>query len=246
MKKLLLLFVLLAGCTITGNVVFGGQNMHLQESRVTETSAEIIWTTNSTSDATFILDDIVLVFNDSQSFTASVQNLQPGKRYSYTIIACNAEEKCENYYGSFKTAENGAGAITAAAIRIPAVPLSSGSLSAVLFVIILVVIIVAVVRIAPNIEPLQPLQLSDTIRMAEHHAKQGNHEQALAHYKTAHQLYEKLDEAKQLKHYPKLLALYRSLSMRNKAAEASVLVDKYAEGSITGEELERLRELLTE
>ena len=121
--------------------------------------------------------------------------------------------------------------------------------SSVLFGLLSLAALVVVARIGANTlkeaEESSSPNIQTAIEKAESTAKQGSYPAAATLYKSIKQQYAQLDPLERLQYYARIIDIHRQLAKQAVIAEANYLTDKYVAGTITGQEFERLRELLT-
>ena len=238
-------FLLLSGCTLTGLVISDAPVLEITEQIITEDRAIIQWKTNASADATFLIGDRAMSFNDSRRFTADIGGLEPGKTYAYSIVVCE-DERCRNHYGRFTTKGSGMKGLTGAVAGLEFVA-SGGKLMPLLMYGIVGILagIIVVSSMASMPYKMRSGKMNKKLRTASQLLVDGHHTHAKAHYESARVLYEKLDMKRKKQNYEPLLDVYHQLTLQSRAVEANSLVDKYVQGTISEEELDRLRDLLS-
>lgn len=122
------------------------------------------------------------------------------------------------------------------------------AISSALFGLISLAALVVVARIGANTvndaDENEP-SMKTAIERAEKAAEKGSYPEAAALYNNIKLQYSQLDQLERLQYYPKIIGIHGQLAKQAKIAEASGLTDKYVTGTITEQEFERLRELLT-
>ena len=86
----------------TGFATFRGDMLKVELSniQVLDTEASLSWTASKTALSTLKFDNQETAFSADTSFKKHITGLEPGKRYDYTIRACD-EELCvekSNYF----------------------------------------------------------------------------------------------------------------------------------------------------
>jgi hypothetical protein len=117
-----------------------------------------------------------------------------------------------------------------------------------MYVLLGLVVLIVVVRVSyTRISEFESSEreFRNLMREAEELVRSDRHSEAYSRYNNARKLYMQLKPTKKVKHYDKLMALYISLSQHKKMREAHYLADKYIAGTITKEELEKFRELIS-
>ncbi|MFH1182186.1 MAG: hypothetical protein V1702_04465 [Candidatus Woesearchaeota archaeon] len=218
------------------------------------TEARIEWKTNELTTSVLTVLDQVRKFENLREFSTTIQSLEPGKKYSFEIIACDASINCGNYQGEFTTsAENKPlpeekQGITGAVISADVFKEAKSIALVVFYGLLAVVVLGVVARTGYNaisgMSNTTERQMKNSMRSAEELIKAGRKEEAFAHYNDARALYSRVSPERQAKYYDQLIATYSVLQQHRKAKEAGRLADRYIAGSITREELERLRDLL--
>jgi hypothetical protein len=220
------------------------------------TEATIEWKTNVPTTSVLTVVDQVRKFENLKTFSTTIQNLEPGSEYQFEIIACDAGINCGNYQGEFTTStedkplpeEKGNG-ITGAVISADFLK-EAKSIAFVVFYGLLAVVVLGVVAMAgynaiSNRPSTPEKQMKSSMRSAEELIKADKKEEAFAHYNDARALYSRISPDRQAKYYDDLVATYSILQQHKNAKEAGRLADRYIGGSITKEELEKLKDLLT-
>ena len=259
-----LLIVFLAGCQISGEAVADIDNIppaiSIRNVDVFDTTASIEWITDEPASAFFALGDDVLRFSRDTSFKADLTNLEMGTRYYYDITVCDIENNCNNHRGTFVTiteeemllakqrAENRQSPITGAAVSSVDVDsvraLTLTAIYALLGIIVLAVVArVGYTTIGQLGDPVEK-EVKSSIAHAENMIRKEKHDHAYEPYKRARETYIKLSPEKRVKYYDKLMETYSALEHHTKTKEAHQLADKYVAGTITKEEMDKLKELL--
>jgi hypothetical protein len=222
---------------------------------VSSTEARIEWATNEQSTSVITVLDQVKKLERMKSFSTTIQNLEPGKEYQYDITACDAAINCGHYQGKFTTASKGTSlqaekkqGITGAVISADLINEAKSIATMVFFGLLAIVILGVVVKTGynafTNISDPAEKQIKEAVRNAESLIKQGKNDDAMAHYNSARSLYSQIPPDKQAKYYDRLILAYNQLQQHQKAKEAGRLADRYIAGSITKDELEKLKDLL--
>ena len=142
----------------------------------------------------------------------------------------------------------GFNAITGHAIGPPlnGVQAATGSI---LFGLLSLAALVVVARIGANgieeQEETSSPSIKANLEKAEMAIQQGNHAAAYPLYNSLKQQYSGLGPVEKLNYYARIIEVHTQLSKQAVIAEANSLTDKYVNGSITEQEFERLRELVT-
>ncbi len=245
MKYLLVFMVLLAGCSITGNVVFSTEV--LSDVEVTENAATVHWTTNQPRSAMFVIDEDVRVFDTGRDFETKLTGLSKGTKYEYVIVVCDEEDKCQNHQGSFTTAGEKEAApflgTLGAAIQIPDVSLPEVPLGLIAVVVLGVAVAGLVVQRGQVMTRAPAIEHS--IRLAKEEMSKGNYPEAVKHYHKSREQYTTMKSEKRGAYHSQLVTIYNGLQQQKMSGKANRLVEKYADGSISPEELNELTELLT-
>ncbi len=218
-------------------------------------SAYVKWQTDENAISYFQLQGKTEIFSESNEFGMTIESLNPGKEYSYTISACDKSSNCNQKSGFFTTLaqekqdtqeKEETNQITGAAVtNISGVGAAINKIFFVLLLVAATVILLGGVFRENAISVLPPsIRLGMMLDKAENLIKEKRHEELHGLYTNIRHTYNELDEKNKGKYQPRALDVYSELEAHTKAKEANVLVDKYLEGNITKQEFERLRDLL--
>lgn len=235
----------------TGFLVKGDGNIGLRISGVdvSDTTAKIEWKTGTEAMSIIAINGNSIAFETAKSFRKEITGLTPGKTYRYVIRACN-ENKCEEKSSELTTESTSpkeqkpSSQITGAAVGVDMARTVQKSISFVFYALIGIVVLVIAGRvgyekIASSRDPMQGM-----VEKAKKLVANEQYEQAYEIYSKARQAYSQLEEEAKLKHYDSLISIYQSLNRYAEVKEAQRLAEKYANGTITREELRRLNEIL--
>ncbi len=216
---------------------------------VSDTTARIGWKTQTEAISTLIIDNNPTAFETAKSFSKELTGLTPGKSYTYIIRACN-ENRCEEKRAELLTLNieaakpKAANPITGAVVGVDMARTVQKSISFVFFALIGMAALVIVGRIgyekiADSRDPMQGM-----VDKAKKLVENEQYEQAYEIYSNARKAYSQLEEAAKLKHYDSLISIYQNLKRYAELKEAQSLAEKYANGTITREELRKLNDML--
>ncbi len=235
----------------TGFLVKGGTDLGLRISSadVSDTTARISWKTQTEALSTLAINNEQNSFEASKQFSKEVTGLTPGTSYDYVIRACN-EIKCEEKSSELTTKGAGtaepeaAGPITGAITGVDLTRTMQKSISFIFYALIGMVALVIAGRVgyeklASSRDPMQGM-VTDAKKMIENE----QYEQAYEIYSKARQAYSQLEGEARLKHYDSLVSIYQNLKRYSEIKQAQRLAEKYAQGTITKEEMGRLNEML--
>ncbi len=233
----------------TGFIVKGDSVvLRISDAEVSDTTARLSWKTQAEALSVLVVNDKSMAFETARQFSKEVAGLTPGTSYKYVIRACN-ENKCEEKSSEFTTrtsgaAENPASPITGAVIGVSTARAIKNSISYVLYALIGMAALIVVGRIgyekiAESRDPMQGM-VTDAKKLIENE----KYEEAYEVYAKARQAYSQLEEEAKLKHYDSLISIYQNLKRYSELKEAQRLAEKYAQGTITREELRKLNEML--
>lgn len=235
----------------TGFLVKGSGDVELKISspEVSDTTAAISWKTRTEALSILVVNGNSVAFEAAREFSKELTGLAPGTSYKYVIRACN-ENRCEEKSSEFTTksiaakGENSASPITGAVVGADLARTAQKSISFVFYALIGIVALVIAGRVGyekmENIrDPMQGM-----VDKAKKMIENEQYEEAYEIYSKARQAYSELEEAAKLKHYDSLISIYQNLRRYAELKEAQRLAEKYANGTITREELRRLNEML--
>jgi len=227
--------------------------------KVSGNSAILSWNTNTDSVSTLHVANSDIAFTTATEFEKEIAGLTAGEKYNYRIRACNREQ-CEEQSGSF-VAGRGGSLITGAAfsdlntkvgdtiggftnVNAPDI---GGGLRTIANFALLLVVVGAVVFVAgkityPGIGTKD--EVSSLLKNANNHLSNEQFDEANIAYASARQAFMELEDEARLKHYDGLMKVYQNLRRHYDINEAQLLADKYAQGTISQEELQRLNELI--
>ena len=198
----------------------------------------ITWNTDIDATTSLEINGKMLVFGPEKKFVHEELGLKAGKEYTYKIIACSSMD-CSTYKSSIRTGGDAQNSATGNAIA----ELGNSSPVVYYFLISLLGLTLLFVSYRAN----QPdVKISSLLYHSEKHIRNGNHEHATPMYKEALGIYKNLSKDEKAHNYPRLMRVYNHLSLHQKQKEAKALTEKYQNGNITEQEMQRLRELLTE
>lgn len=237
---------LLTGFLVKGN---GDVGLRISGVEVSDTTATIEWKTQARAMSILAINGNSIAFETAKSFSKELTGLAPGTSYKYVIRACS-ENKCEEKSSELTTK------IREATEADKAIPITGAvvgggmsrtvqkSISFVFFALIGMVALVIAGRVgyeklAGSRDPMQGM-VDKTKKLIENE----QYEQAYEIYAGARKAYSQLEEAAKLKHYDSLISIYQNLKRYAELKEAQRLAEKYANGTITREELRRLNEML--
>ncbi len=235
----------------TGFLVKGDGDVGLRISgfEVSDTTAKMEWKTQTDAMSILAINGKSIAFETAKSFSKEITGLTPGKSYTYVIRACN-ENSCEEKSSEMTTRSSEAAKpkaatpITGAAVGVDMARTVQKSISFVFFALIGMVALVIAGRVgyeklASSRDPMQGI-----VDKAKKMIENEQYEQAYEIYAGARKAYSQLEEAAKLKHYDSLISIYQSLKRYAELKEAQRLAEKYANGTITREELRRLNDML--
>lgn len=234
----------------TGFLVKGnGVGLRISDADASDTTATLSWKTRTDALSVLVVNGNSMAFETARQFSKELSGLTPGTIYKYVIRACN-ENRCEEKSSEFTTKISGAAPeksvspITGAVIGIDTVRMLKTSVSYVLYALIGMAALIVVGRIgyekiAESRDPMQGM-VTDVKKLIENE----KYEEAYEVYAKARQAYSQLEEEAKLKHYDSLISIYQNLKRYAELKEAQRLAEKYAQGTITREELRRLNEML--
>ena len=111
------------------------------------------------------------------------------------------------------------------------------------------VTLVVVARIGQNtlagIKESKAQSIKGAVEKAENAVKEGNHAEAYAFYNNMKELYAQLEENEKTQYYSRIMRIHRSLAQQAAMTEAHYLTEKYVNGTITEQEFERLKQIIT-
>ncbi len=235
----------------TGFLVKGNEDIGLRISGIefSDTTAKIEWKTKTDALSILAINGNSIAFETAKSFSKELTGLTPGTSYKYMIRACN-ENKCEEKSSELTTKNSEAAMpkasnqITGAVVGVDLARSVQKSISFVFFALIGMVALVIAGRVgyekmASSRDPMQGM-----VNKAKKMIENEQYEQAYEIYAGARKAYSQLEEAAKLKHYDSLVSIYQNLKRYAELKEAQRLAEKYANGTITREELRRLNEML--
>ncbi len=235
----------------TGFLVKGGTDVGLRVTGadVSDTTASISWKTQAEALSTLAINNEQSSFETSTQFSKEVTGLKPGTSYTYVIRACS-ETKCEEKTSELATKGAGtaepkaAAPITGAITGADLTKTMQTSISFIFYALIGMVALVIAGRvgyekIASSRDPMQGL-----VDKAKKMIENEQYEKACEMYSMARQAYSQLEGEAKLKHYDSLISIYQNLKRYSELKEAQRLAEKYAQGTITKEEMGRLNEML--
>lgn len=223
--------------------------LRINDADVSDTTATLNWKTRAEALSILVINGNSMAFETARQFSKELAGLTPETSYTYVIRACN-ENRCEEKNSEFTTKstaateEASASPITGAVIAVSTARTLKASVSYVLFALIGMAALIVVGRIgyekiADSRDPMQGI-VTDAKKLIENE----QYEEAYAVYEKARQAYSQLEEEAKLKHYDSLISIYQNLKRYSELKEAQKLAEKYAQGTITREELRRLNEML--
>lgn len=199
----------------------------------------IEWSANAQITSSLEINDKILVFGPSAKFQHEELGLDPGKTYRYEITACN-EGYCSTYKKSIQTQ----GASSEATVT--GSTISELGTKMPIFYYVLVALI-GLTMVFVYYRASQPdMRIRGLLDNSEKYIKKGKHEMAFPLYKKALDIYKNFNTPEKAMHYHRLMRVYNHLSLNQKQREAKELTEKYAKGTLTEQEMMRLRKLLTE
>lgn len=229
--------------------------------QILDTRASINWATDKEATSTFLIEGEKVPYGESTSFGINLDTLAQGKHYSYEISACDRKNNCNTYKGEFTTLSNApaqpakqqnapsqaTGKITGNAVK--ELSRAQTSINSAIFILLaiaasFVVISAAVQRMDSNALVPPSIRIGILVNKAEAAIRNNRHYEAYPIYDKIRGLYENLNSREKGKHQGRVMNVYSELLAHTRAKEANYLVDKYLEGSITKQELYRMRELL--
>lgn len=201
--------------------------------------ATITWTTDIPTASSLEINNKVLVYGPDTHFSHEELGLSSGITYKYSIVSCS-DSDCSTYKSSFNTpSEEALVAITGNAVA----DTGQGGPEVYYFLVALLGLTLLFVAYRAS----QPdAKIEKLINKSEHHIRNGDHERATPSYKEALGIYMNLGAGDKTQHYQRLMRVYNHLSLNQKQKEAQELTAKYASGTITAQEMSRLRQLLSE
>ena len=216
-------------------------------------SAKLSWETNKTANSTFFLNGEATVMSGmKKKFELKLHSLSSERQYSYRIYACDAGSNCYSYQGTFSTIATQAKGTEPPAVTgnvVARLEKLQSSVSSLIFLLLAVVVSFVVIgagiqRLDDNELAPHSMRLGVMLGKAEAAIKSSRHDTAYPLYEKMRYMYEKLNSKEKGKHQKRVLDVYSELYAHARAKEANYLADKYLEGTITNEEMARLRELL--
>ncbi len=213
-------------------------------------SASIKWQTDKAATSYFQFEGKTETFGSAKEFEISLEKLEAGKQYSYTISACDRKNNCNQRSTFFTTLtqdkQDIPKPITGAAVtNVSGLGISVNRAIFILLLIAASVILVGGFMQEKAINILPPsIRLGMMLDKAETLIKEKRHEELHSVYGDIRVTYERLNAREKGKHQMRALDVYSELLAHSRAKEANILVDKYLEGKINKDEVERLRELI--
>ncbi|GEM_PF-5711921 len=236
--------------TITGTYVSGSE-------------ATVTWTTSEPSNATFAAEGEVNYYSWNTNFSAQFGGFAPGK-HAYVIVACNKGSKCALYDNTFsisapEAAESSASTTAVSEPVVRHAPLTGAavaglkkvqsSMSGIIFLLLAVVALFIVAggilqKLDDSSFTPSSMRMSVALNKAESAIMENSHHDAYPLYQKMRYLYEGMNARDKGRYQSRVLNVYSELLSHARAKEANHLADKYLAGTISNEELMRLKELM--
>ncbi len=202
--------------------------------------ALINWKTDMAVTTSIEINGKIYVFGPAKSFSHEETGLEEGQSYKYRIVACS-----DSYCTTHKSAVKTAGQSAAASPLTGNVIASIGNARAEIYYFLIALIGLTLIFITYRSN--QPsVKIKSLLENSENHIKKGAHHKAIPTYKQALGVYKNLSTEEKAMNYHRLMRVYSHLSLNEKQKEAKALTERYQKGTITQQELMRLRQLLTE
>jgi len=231
---------------ITGFTFIDRVSVQTTDIVVHDNYASLGWTTNKDSVSTLTINGERYAFAAAQFFTKDITNLQTGERYFYVIRACD-DLGCDEIAASLTTTsdpvKNIASPITGAATGIDILGVLQNSVGYVFLGLIVVAVLVIGGRVAGQ-QIQRKDEMAEMTKSAKKMIDEQKYREAYDVYLKARTAFAQLEEEAKLKHYNDLYNIYHSLNRQSKMQEAQRLAEKFSDGTISNNELDRLNQLM--
>ncbi|MBI2133555.1 fibronectin type III domain-containing protein [Candidatus Woesearchaeota archaeon] len=209
--------------------------------------AIIKWSTNEEASSIFKVGSKSEILGKNTNFEVTLENLNPGTGYKYSISACDKFNNCGQKEGSFTTTQKAQKAMPLTGSAVTDISLLSGKVNILIFLLVSiaasVIVIGGFVQKGADYLPA-PMRVGIMLDNAETLLREKKHEEVYDIYGKMRTVYDGLNAREKGRYQRRALDVYSELLSHTRAVEANMLVDKYLSSSITKQELDRLRELL--
>jgi hypothetical protein len=112
-----------------------------------------------------------------------------------------------------------------------------------------IAVLVVVARVGQNalagIKESKASGIKGAVEKAENAVKEGNHAEAYTLYNNIKELYTQMEEEQKAQYYSRIMRIHTSLAQQATMTEAHYLTEKYLNGTITEQDFERLKQIIT-
>ncbi|MBI2664188.1 fibronectin type III domain-containing protein [Candidatus Woesearchaeota archaeon] len=228
---------------VTGLAAADAINLQPGKAHTTETTAELQWSTNRKAMSTLEINGEQTAFSAAKEFRKELHGLTPGKTYFYRIRACT-DKVCEQQSSSF-TAGTGSTGLPATGLVAGIGDLAGTFRTTVNYLpFALLAFLAAAITVRAGYDKFSQPNIGAMLKKAKKHINEEEYDEASMLYANARKAFAQLEHKAQLSHYNDLAEVYQSLRRQADIKQAQELTEKYSSGTITGDELMKLNELM--